>query len=233
LGHHLQEILPCRVGAKATAQQSQHQTNHITKLRKPDMMKLYGGASSPYVRKCRVAARELGIIDRIEEAPMPTYGADPNTPLAAMNPAVRVPTLQMDNGEYLYDSRIILRYLNETAGGSLYPAGDWAMQRRESQAEGMIDAALLSRGEVTRPAALQSKDFLALQARKIDNALDALEQVVGDLGSLDAAAIGTGCGLGYLEFRFADWGWRDNHPGLAAWFKTFNTRPSMQATMPS
>ncbi|MBT6274406.1 MAG: glutathione S-transferase family protein [Chromatiales bacterium] len=197
------------------------------------MMKLYGGASSPYVRKCRVAARELGIVERLEEAAMPTYGADPNTPLAAMNPAVRVPTLELDNGGYLYDSRIILRYLNETAGGSLYPASDWAMQRRESQAEGMIDAALLSRGEGTRPEEFRYQTFIDLQARKIDNALDALETQVDDLGRVDAAAIGTGCGLGYLDFRFADWGWRDNHPGLASWFETFNARPSMQATMPA
>ena len=197
------------------------------------MMKLYGGASSPYVRKCRVAARELGIADRIQEAPMPTYGADPNTPLAAMNPAVRVPTLETDNGEYLYDSRIILRYLNEVAGGSLYPASDWAMIRRESQAEGMIDASLLLRGEVTRPEEFQYQTFKDLQSRKINNALDALEAQAADLGSLDAAAIGTACALGYLDFRFGDWGWRDNHPGLAKWFETFNARPSMQDTIPS
>lgn len=196
------------------------------------MMKLYGGASSPYVRKCRVAARELGVIGKIEEMPMPTYGADPNTPLAGMNPAVRVPTLELDNGEFLYDSRIILRYLNESAGGSLYPAGDWAMQRRESQAEGLIDAALLIRGEVTRPEEFKYQGFIDLQSKKINNALDALEQIVGSLGGIDAAAIGTGCALGYLDFRFADWGWRDNHPGLAKWFEGFNARPSMQATMP-
>lgn len=196
------------------------------------MMKLYGGASSPYVRKCRVAARELGVIGKIEEKPMPTYGADPNTPLAGMNPAVRVPTLELDNGEFLYDSRIILRYLNESAGGSLYPAGDWAMQRRESQAEGLIDAALLIRGEVTRPEEFKYQGFIDLQSKKINNALDALEQVVGHLGGIDAAAIGTGCALGYLDFRFADWGWRNNHPGLAKWFEGFNARPSMQATMP-
>lgn len=196
-------------------------------------MKLYGGASSPYVRKCRVAARELGIIGQIDETPMPTYGADPNTPLACMNPAVRVPTLELDNGEYLYDSRIILRYLNESAGGTLFPAGDWAMQRRESQAEGLIDAALLIRGEVTRPEEFKYQGFIDLQSKKINNALDALEQVVGELGGLDAAAIGTGCALGYLDFRFADWGWRDGHPGLAKWFETFNARPSMQATIPA
>ncbi|MFT5391281.1 MAG: glutathione S-transferase [Gammaproteobacteria bacterium] len=195
-------------------------------------MKLYGGASSPYVRKCRVAARELGILDRIEELPMPTYGVDPNTPLAAMNPAIRVPTLQMEDGEYLYDSRIILRYLNELAGGSLYRTGDWALQRRESQAEGMIDASLLSRVEVTRPTELQSKDFLALQAVKINHALDALEKETGNLQDIDAAAIGTGCSLGYLDFRFADWGWRDKHPSLAQWYEAFNARSSMQATMP-
>ena len=196
------------------------------------MMKLYGGASSPYVRKCRVAARELGITDRIEEAAMPTYGVDPNTPLAGMNPAVRVPTLEMDNGEFLYDSRIILRYLNEVGGGNLYPASDWAMQRRESQAEGMIDASLLLRGEITRPAEFQYQSFKDIQSRKIDNALAALETQVGDLGAVDAAAISVACGLGYLDFRFDDRGWRNNHPALAAWFEAFNARPSMQSTMP-
>lgn len=197
------------------------------------MMKLYGGASSPYVRKCRVAARELGIADKVEQVPMPTYGADPNTPLAGMNPAVRVPTLELENGEYLYDSRIILRYLNELAGGSLYPAGDWAMQRRESQAEGLLDAALLIRGETaSRPKEFQYADFVAMQTRKIGNALDALEKEVANLQGVDAAAIGTGCALGYLDFRFAESGWRDNCPGLAKWFEQFNARPSMQATLP-
>ena len=195
-------------------------------------MKLYGGASSPYVRKCRVAARELGIIDRIEEVPMPTYGADPDTPLAGMNPAVRVPTLELDNGDYLYDSRIILRYMDEMAGWSLYPARDWALVRRESQAEGLLDAALLIRGEVTRPEQYRYQHFIDLQSKKINNALDVLEAQVSDLDRLDAASIGTGCALGYLDFRFADWGRRDGHPGLAKWFEVFNARPSMQATMP-
>ena len=162
----------------------------------------------------------------------PSGSKNPNTPLAGMNPAIRVPTLEMDNGEYLFDSRIILRYLNEVGGGNLYPASDWAMQRRESIAEGMIDASLLSRGEVTRSAELQSKAFMDLQAVKINHALDALEKTADTLERLDAAAIGTACGLGYLDFRFGDWGWRDNHPALAKWFEGFNARPSMQATIP-
>ena len=79
---------------------------------------------------------------------------------------------------------------------------------------------------------LQSEAFLALQARKINNSLDALEKEVANLQGIDAASIATGCALGYLDFRFADWGWRDNHPGLAGWFETFNARAAMQATMP-
>lgn len=194
-------------------------------------MKLYGGASSPYVRKCRVAARELGIADRIEEAPMPTYGADPDTPLAGMNPAVRVPTLEMDNGEFLYDSRIILRYLNEQAGGALYPAGDWEVQRKESLAEGLLDAALLVRFETAlRPAEKQWQEWIGGQSAKINSILDAMEQEAASLTAIDAAAIGTGCALGYLDFRFPDWGWRNGRPGLAHWFENFNARPSMQST---
>ncbi len=194
-------------------------------------MKLFGGASSPYVRKCCVAARELGIIGQIEEAPMPTYGADPNTPLAGMNPAVRVPTLELDNGEYLYDSRIILYYLNEQAGGTLYPAGDWEVQRRESLAEGMIDAALLVRFETAlRPADKQWQEWIDGQSAKINSILDAMEGEAASLTGVDAAVIGTARALGYLDFRFADWGWRDSHPALAKWFETFNARPSIQST---
>lgn len=194
-------------------------------------MILYGSTTSPYVRKVRVTAIELGIGDQIELTAPESSGTPLNPDSAGNNPVAKIPTLIMDDGTSLFDSRIIMRYLNEKAGGGLYPAGDWAMQRRESIAEGMIDASLLVRFEgALRPEDKQWDGWVDAQAHKINGTLTALEAEVDKLARLDAAAIGTGCALGYLDFRFPDWGWRDGRPALTAWFTEFSARPSMQAT---
>jgi glutathione S-transferase len=194
-------------------------------------MKLYGPTSSPYVRKVRVAAAELGLGDKVQLQVTGVSPIAPNKDLAAKNPGIKVPALELENGQVLFDSRIILRYLNDLAGGSLYPAGDWAMQSRESYAEGLIDAALLVRFETAlRPADKQWQEWIDGQSAKINSILDAMEKDVGTLAGVNAAAITFGCALGYLEFRFADWGWRNGHPALAAWFEGFSARPSMQST---
>ena len=189
-------------------------------------MKLFGGGTSPYVRKCRVTALELGMANRVEFAAI----AGASEELKAINPIVKIPVLELDNGEHLFDSRMIMRYLNEQAGGTLYPAGDWAMIRRESAVEGLIDAALLLRSEfATRP---EEKRWDETQSLKINNVLDELEEEAEALSRLDAASIAAGCGLGYLDFRFADWGWREGRPAIAKWFKECNAGESMQATIP-
>jgi glutathione S-transferase len=179
----------------------------------------------------RVAAAELGVGERLSLEITGVSPIAPNKDLAAINPGIKVPALEIDDGRFLYDSRIIMRYLNEQAGGGLYPAGDWEVQRRESLAEGLIDAALLVRFETAlRPAEKQWQEWIDGQSAKINSILDAMEREAASFDAVDAAAIGTGCALGYLDFRFADWGWRDGRPALAAWFATFNARPSMQST---
>ena len=105
------------------------------------------------------------------------------------------------------------------------------MQRRESIAEGMIDASLLVRFEgALRPEDKQWDGWVEAQSSKTNGTLAALEAEADTLARLDAAAIGTACALGYLDFRFADWGWRDSRPALATWFADFSARPSMQST---
>lgn len=192
-------------------------------------MKLLGSSTSPYVRKCRVAVIELGLSKDVEHLNVPPTSDEIN----AANPLLKVPALVLDNGESLFDSRIILRYLNESVGGPLYPSGHWGIQRRETLAEGLLDAALLLRAEnASRPEEKRWDGWIETQSTKINRALDAMEREAGALGSLDAAVIGAGCALGYLDFRFGDWGWRDGHPNLAKWFEGFNARPSMQSTVP-
>jgi glutathione S-transferase len=197
-------------------------------------MKLLGAPASPYVRKCRVAIAELGLSNALELVQASTAPVEPNKEVQSANPIVKIPALILDDGSSLFDSRIILRYLNELADGPLYPPKRWDIQRRESQAEGFLDAALLLRYETfLRPEAKRWDDWIKGQRFKIDSVLDAMEHEAKALTGIDAAAIGTGCALGYLDFRFADWGWRDRHPELASWFEGFNARPSMRATDPA
>ncbi len=190
-------------------------------------MKLLGSPTSPYVRKCRVTLAELGLADSVAFVVAPPTSDE----LIAVNPVMKVPALVLDNGDSLFDSRMIMRYLNEKAGGKLYPAGDWAMVRRESTAEGMIDASLLLRMETfARPKQFRWGGWIETQSKKINSVLDAMEAEVGTLGAVSGAAIGMACGLGYLDFRFADWGWRNGRPGLAKWFEGFSARASMQGS---
>lgn len=193
-------------------------------------MKLIGSSTSPYVRKCRVAVAELCLADEVAYID----AAPASDEIKAVNPVNKVPALVRGNGEALFDSRIILRFLNESVGGPLYPSGHWDVSRRESLAEAAIDSALLLRMETfARPEEFRWDGWIQQQTNRINRVLDALEAEAGALASVDAAAIGIGCMLGYLDFRFADWGWRDGHPNLTKWFQGFNARASMKATVPA
>ena len=194
-------------------------------------MKLYGGNGSPFVRKVAVTAIELGVDDRIERLPSNCSGTSINSIAVTENPVRKMPALVLDDRESLFDSRMIMRYLNDLAGGSLYPPGDWAMVRRESVAEGMIEAALLIRYEISvRPEELRWQGWIDGQTQKVNQTLDAMEAHAAALNRVDGAAIGTGCALGYLDHRLPDWGWREGRPALADWFAEFAERNSMQQT---
>lgn len=196
-------------------------------------MKLIGGTGSPYVRKVRVALAELGMTDKVELVPSGGQPGTLNQEISGANPVGKIPTLIMENGEPLFDSRMILRYLNGLAGGDLYPADDWAMVRRESTAEGMLDAALLLRFETfARPEDLRWDGWIEGQWQKVDQCLADLNKDVAELGRVDAASITTGCALGYLDFRFFDRHWREGRDGLAKWYEEFRKRPSMESTKP-
>lgn len=197
-------------------------------------MQLIGGLGSPYVRKVRVALAELGMTDQVELVPSGGQPGTLNQETSGKNPVGKIPALIMPDGEPLFDSRMIIRFLNGHAGGSLYPAGDWAMVRRESTAEGMLDAGLILRFETfARPEELRWQGWIDGQSLKVNQCLDALNKDAALLARVDAASITAGCGLGYLDFRFPDWGWRNGREALASWYETFAKRPSMAATGPT
>lgn len=199
-------------------------------------MKLYYSSTSPFVRKCLVAAHELGLADRIELVTVVTMPTAHNDALMRDNPLCKLPTLITDEGQALYDSRVICEYLNDLGGGRLIPAGGgkWAALVDQSLADGILEAALLMRYEVVlRPAERQWPAWRETQEEKARSALGQFErQVAGwPADRLDIGVIALASALGYLDLRFPDMGWRDAYPGLAAWFAGFDQRPSMRATV--
>lgn len=199
-------------------------------------MQLYYSAASPFVRKVLVVAHELGCADKIELISAAAHPVNTNSVIAALNPLGQVPTLATDTGRVICDSRVICEYLNTQFHGTLLPIGSerWTALVMQSHADGLLDAALLARYErVVRPVELQWDDWEAGQMAKIVRTLDVLELELEFAGErLDIGTIAVGCALGYLDFRFADFNWRDDHAGLAAWFERFSQRASMQQTVP-
>ncbi|KQQ13146.1 glutathione S-transferase [Methylobacterium sp. Leaf123] len=200
-------------------------------------MKLFHSHSSPFVRKVMVVAHELGLAERLELLPSAVHPVKRDRSVLAQHPLAQVPTLILDNGEGLADSRVIGEYLDALGGGRLFPAGGdarWRALNEQSTADGVLDAALLIRYELTaRPESERSAAWIEGQTAKIESALAWFEEQAEALGDrVDIGTIALACALGYLDLRFSDIAWRDDAPRLAAWFARFEERPSMIATRP-
>lgn len=201
-------------------------------------MQLIYAAASPFARKVRVLAAETGLLARIELLDTAVLPTTLNERVNTLNPLGKIPVLLTDDGEALYDSRVICEYLDTLhQGAKLLPSGAarWQVLRLAALADGLMDAALLARYERgVRPAELQWSAWLDGQLGKVQRALVELERQVERLqGPLDLGQIGVACALGYLDFRFADLDWRAAHPGLAAFQQAFVRRASMQASAPA
>ncbi len=200
-------------------------------------MQLYSSPASPFARKVRVSAHELGLDARLQLINITLSPVNPHAGLRTHNPLGKIPALVSDSGETLYDSPVICEYLDALAGGGrLIPtaaAARWTALRRQALADGLTDATVLVRYEqAVRPAALRWQDWIEGQFLKVRTALDALEQE--DLeGPFDIGAVSLACALGYLDFRFAEERWRETRPRLAAWYDAVSQRPSLLATRPS
>ncbi len=191
-------------------------------------MKLYFSPTSPFVRKVMVAAHERGIAGDIE-------CVSDLDDLHARNPLAKVPTLVTADGQVLYDSLVIVSWLDARGSGpDLIP--DEAPLRdkvlcRHALADGIMEAAVASVMETRRPAEKQWQGFLDHQRGKIERGIATLAGV--DPGSVvDIATISAAAALGYVTFRLPAIDWRSAHPDLALWYDTFAERPSMTATVP-
>lgn len=197
-------------------------------------MKLYFNPASPFVRKVRVTAHELGVSEQIELVSIMLTPVSPHDALRSNNPLGKIPALILDDGTVLYDSPVICEYLDTRVGGNrIFPANGsarWTALRRQALADGIMDAAVLTRyEEAVRPKELRWQNWVDGQFLKIRTALDNLERENLD-GTFDIGTISIACALGYLDLRFASEGWRTSRPRLAAWAAAVAKRPSLAAT---
>ncbi|MCK0196699.1 glutathione S-transferase family protein [Ancylobacter sp. 6x-1] len=202
-------------------------------------MQLRSAPPSPFGRKVKIAAVLCGV--HLDVVPADT--TDPSEVLRQQNPLGKIPVLLRDTGPAVYDSPVIVEYLDMLAGGGcVLPASG---ERRievltlQALADGLMDAALLQVYEARfRPEGARSESWLDNQAGKVARALKVLEAAPpgnggiggGVSGAADAGEISVACALGYLDLRFAG-AWRADHPALVAWLDAFAARvPAFEAT---
>jgi glutathione S-transferase len=202
----------------------------------PAMMILRSAPPSPFGRKVLIALSLLGIEDVKVEA---TDTMDASSPLRQQNPLGKIPVLIAEDGTSYFDSRVILEFLDERAGGGkIVPraaAQRLAALRLQALCDGLIDACILTVYEGRwRPAEKHEPKWLEHQAGKVDRALAALEAApppIAAPGELPhVGQIALACALGYRDLRFAG-DWRKEHPRLVGWLDEFAARvPAFAAT---
>ncbi|MCD8494389.1 MAG: glutathione S-transferase [Burkholderiaceae bacterium] len=200
-------------------------------------MKLIGSLTSPYVRKVRVVMAEKKLECEFELEDV----WSPNTEIQTYNPLGKVPCLVMEDGGALFDSRVIVEYLDTLSPyNRLIPQAGReraAVRCWEALADGVLDAAVTIFKERQRPAEQISQPWIDRQLGKINASLKAMSQALGDQpfcrgNSVTLADIAAGCALAYLNFRFAEIEWRSSYPNLAALHDKMAAKPSFVETAP-
>ena len=199
-------------------------------------MKLYGTMISPFVRTVMVTAHELKLDDKITLADSGSVSPiEPHAEITRHNPLGKIPCLVTDHGHALYDSRVICEYLCHHAGDKSLlpdePVRRFRILTLQALGLGIAEAAVAFRYEmVTRPVEYRWASWAERQIARIVAALDERAAAWSrELGSITAGTVACAAALGYLDLRFADLGWRNGRPGLAAFYDRFAARPSMAA----
>ena len=199
-------------------------------------MKLFYAPASPFVRKVMIVANELGLAKRIETVTAAAHPINRDASILPANPLGQIPTLVLDDGSTLFDSRVICEWLDAEAGGNrFFPsagAARWRALREQSLGDGIANAALLARyEEAARPPEKQFASWRDGQLDKVRTCVDAVEGEIKDQGNrFDIGGVAIFAALNYLDLRFPDLGWRTARPNTAAWFKATAERPSVKAS---
>jgi glutathione S-transferase len=201
-------------------------------------MKLIGSLTSPYVRKVRIVFLEKKVDLDLELENV--WAAD--TKIALNNPLGKVPCLLLDDGEVIYDSRVIAEYADTLSPvGKLIPTGSReraTVKTWETLADGVEDAGILARLEATlRPPEQQSPTWIERQMGKMNASLAQMSRQLGEnawchSNQMTLADIAVGCALGYLLFRFPNIAWQAQYPNLDALYQKLMQRPSFAETAP-
>ena len=204
-------------------------------------MKLIGAITSPYVRKVRIVMAEKKLEYRFVQEDV--WSAD--TQIGASNPLGKVPCLVMEGGEAVFDSRVIVEYLDTLSpvGKLIPPSGRERAEVKtwEALADGLLDAAILARLEATWPGRSEtqrSQAWIDRQMGKIEAALQSMSQGLGDKPfcsgiHFSLSDVAVGCALGYLDFRFPSVDWRGRYPNLVRLSDKLALRQSFLDTLPS
>ena len=201
------------------------------------MMILRHSPASPFVRKVKIAADVLGLTDQIELRDADTVA--PESGFLEQNALGKIPTLVLEDGTTLFDSPVIVEYLDHLAGGSRVvpaePKARFAALRLQALCDGILDAALLIvyEGRFRKPE-MKVQAWIDRQLGKIDRALAVLEAAPPAIGSPpDVGQISLACALGYLDLRL-EGRWRKDHPKLVAWLDRFAAQvPAFPKTKPA
>ena len=201
-------------------------------------MKLIGSLASPYVRKVRVvlAEKKLDYQIQLENVWVP------ETTIHQLNPLGKVPCLVMEDGYVMYDSRVIVEYLDTlTPVCKLLPPNGREradIKNWEALADGVLDAGVAVRLERTqRPPELQSGEFIDRQLTKVARGLASMSERLADSpwcagNHYSLADVAVGCALGWLSFRFPEIDWRTPHPNLSRLHDKLHERASFRDTVP-
>lgn len=201
------------------------------------MMILRSSPFSPYVRKINISARLLGLSEQIKLEPADT--TNPDDSLRQQNPLGKLPTLILEDGTALFDSRVIVEYLDSLSNKtSIIPATApqrWEALRMQALADGILDAAVLQVYEVRfRPDERRDARWTDYQAAKVGRALTILDAAppAFNPAEIHIGVIAIACALGYLDLRFAGT-WRENYPNLVTWLDQFAAAvPAYDETKP-
>ena len=212
----------------------QSRTAHPTH---PFVLKLIASPTSPYARKVRIALAEKKIeYQLVLASPM-----DPGNPVHEWNPLGKLPVLLLDDGTHLYDSRVIVEYIDLVSPVSRLipePARQRiAVKKWEALADGVCDATSAIVTERRRPESQRSVEWVERQRRKIESGTAELSRELGDRAwcygeACSLADIATGCALGYLDLRYPELLWRDAYPNLGRLAEKLGKRPSFADTAP-
>ncbi|HEV1999828.1 MAG TPA: glutathione S-transferase [Xanthobacteraceae bacterium] len=200
------------------------------------MLTLRFSPASPFVRKVRIGAALAGLAREIEIVAAET--TDPAEVLRRQNPLGKIPALILEDGTVLYDSRVILEYLDHRAGGGRIvphdPAARIEALRLQALGDGIMDAGILQIYEQRwRAEERREPRWVEHQAGKVERTLAVLEQAPPPLDQMNVGTIAIACALGYLDFRFGG-SWRAGHPRLVQWLDAFAAKvPAFSETKPS